>query len=440
MVLPRIHNNLQNNSYVDIRHNNMKELVCNADGYPNPDVAWIRVSDFILLTRNQSHAILKFNHIQHGINKYMCEAKNKHGLTKIFIYVIKSDTQIKPLLNYSNIKSRSVILSWYVSTERFDRFNYFIIYYRRLHNFDKNINEQDEIINNQDYEQVLIDPRTTNYTFTFQMMDLIPFTKYEFRLQGFIGSTPTDYSNSIFIITLDTVPQKVENLHGYVWNETSVVVHWTPPNSTNGPNFYYILYYTMNTFIPFSQWSNTIIRTYPFHIISLPISTNFQLFIRVASVNAKGLILSDFHIINNSLSNNRFISTINKFQCFSNNQTQLLTLQWSIDYKSHLYVEKYLLYYSDLTQNNNDFIRLLIIPIDLLSISHQSTDNLLKYEFNISLLNLNYNQYHILRLHLSIIDQNQNQLFMTLSPIYCVFTRKSGKNNKNLFLSEIVID
>ncbi|CAF2969256.1 unnamed protein product [Rotaria sp. Silwood2] len=187
----------------------------------------------------------------------------------------------------------------------------------------------------------------------------------------------------------------------------------------------------MNTFIPFSQWSNTIIRTYPFHIISLPISTNFQLFIRVASVNAKGLILSDFHIINNSLSNNRFISTINKFQCFSNNQTQLLTLQWSIDYKSHLYVEKYLLYYSDLTQNNNDFIRLLIIPIDLLSISHQSTDNLLKYEFNISLLNLNYNQYHILRLHLSIIDQNQNQLFMTLSPIYCVFTRKSVSTDKD---------
>ncbi|CAF4883383.1 unnamed protein product [Rotaria sp. Silwood1] len=440
MVLPRIHTNLQNNSYIDLRHNDMKELVCIANGYPIPDVTWIRVFDWILLARNQSHAILKFDDIMHGVNKYMCEAKNKHGLTKIFIDIIKSDTQIKLLLYYSNIKSRSIILSWYVSNERYDRFNYFIIYYRRLHNLYKIINDQDEMINNQDYQKVLIDPRTTNYNFTFQMIDLIPFTKYEFRLQGLIGDVPTDYSNPVFIITLDIVPQKIENLHGYVWNETSVVVHWTPPNSTNGPNFYYILYYTTNTSIPFSQWSDVIIRTYPFHIISLPISSNFQLFIRVASVNTKGLILSDFHIINNSLSNNRFISTINKFQCFSNNENQLLTLQWSIDHKSHLYIEKYLLYYSDLAQNNDDFIQLLIIPIDLLSIDRQSTYNLLKYEFNMSLLNLNYNQYHILRLHLSIIDANQNQLLITLSPIYCILTRKLGKNNTIFSLSEIVID
>lgn len=65
----------------------------------------------------------------------------------------------------------------------------------------------------------------------------MPFTNYEFRLQGFIGNTPSDYSNSVLIKTLDTLPEKVENIHGYVWNATSVVVHWTPPNSTNGPNF-----------------------------------------------------------------------------------------------------------------------------------------------------------------------------------------------------------
>jgi hypothetical protein len=69
------------------------------------------------------------------------------------------------------------------------------------------------------------------------MIDLIPFTKYEFRLKGFIGSTPSFYSNPIFIETLETIPDKIENLHGYIWNETSVFIHWTPPNSTNGPNF-----------------------------------------------------------------------------------------------------------------------------------------------------------------------------------------------------------
>jgi hypothetical protein len=56
-------------------------------------------------------------------------------------------------------------------------------------------------------------------------------------LKGFIGSTPSMYSNPIFIETLETIPDKIENLHGYVWNETSVVIHWTPTNSANGPNF-----------------------------------------------------------------------------------------------------------------------------------------------------------------------------------------------------------
>jgi hypothetical protein len=69
------------------------------------------------------------------------------------------------------------------------------------------------------------------------MMDLIPYTKYEFRLKGFIGATPSAYSDSVIVKTLETVPDKIDNLHGYVWNDTSVVVHWTPPNSTNGPNF-----------------------------------------------------------------------------------------------------------------------------------------------------------------------------------------------------------
>lgn len=66
---------------------------------------------------------------------------------------------------------------------------------------------------------------------------MIPYAKYEFRLKGFIGATPSAYSNSIIVKTLETIPDKIDNLHGYIWNETSMVVHWTPPNATNGPNF-----------------------------------------------------------------------------------------------------------------------------------------------------------------------------------------------------------
>jgi hypothetical protein len=156
----------------------------------------------------------------------------------------------------------------------------------------------------------------------------------------------------------------------------------------------------------------------------LTISANFQLFIRVASVNAKGLILSDFYIVHHSLSNTRFIPKIDRFQCSSDEQNQRISLQWSIDDKSRLYIEKYVLYYSDLTENNNDLIRMLTIPINRQSY---------KYEFNLSSFQLNNNPSHILRLHLAIIDQDQNQLPMASSPIYCTFTRKSGKNDKHLF-------
>jgi len=156
---------------------------------------------------------------------------------------------------------------------------------------------------------------------------------------------------------------------------------------------------------------------------------NFQLFIRIGSVNIKGSILSDFYIINYNLLNSRLISTINEFQCFSDDQNQLISLQWSINSKSDFYIKKYILYYFDLTENNDDLIRILTIPIN-----YQSSNNLLIYKLNISLLNLNYNQYHILRLHLAIIDQYQNQLSMTFSPIYCIFTRIFGKNNINFRL------
>ncbi|CAF2956287.1 unnamed protein product [Rotaria sp. Silwood2] len=379
MIFPRIRDNLLNHSQFDLQNDGIKELVCIADGYPEADVIWIR------------------------------------------------DNQTKPLLSYSDIQSHSVLLRWRVSNGRYDRFNHFIIYYRRLHNIDDNNKEENEIINVQDYKQVLIDPRTTRYSFTFRMIDLIPYTKYEFRIKGFIGATPSAYSNSIIIKTLETIPEKIDYLHGYVWNETSIVVHWTPLNSTNGPNFHYILYYTTNTSIPFDKWSHQTVRTYPFHILQLSILEIPLLFIRIASVNAKGSILSDFHIINRSLTHRHLISTIDKFQCSSDDINQLFSIQWTIDYESRFYINKYILYYLDITENNDDLVRQLIIPINFLSIHKQQSYDLYKYEFNSSSFNLNYNSHHVLRLHLAIIDQNQNHLSMTQPAIYCTLTRKYGR-------------
>ncbi|CAF4227659.1 unnamed protein product [Rotaria sp. Silwood2] len=427
MIFPRIRDNLLNHSQFDLQNDGIKELVCIADGYPEADVIWIRASDSRLLARNSTRAVLKFDNEMHGVNKYICEAKNKHGLTKISITVTIPDNQTKPLLSYSDIQSHSVLLRWRVSNGRYDRFNHFIIYYRRLHNIDDNNKEENEIINVQDYKQVLIDPRTTRYSFTFRMIDLIPYTKYEFRIKGFIGATPSAYSNSIIIKTLETIPEKIDYLHGYVWNETSIVVHWTPPNSTNGPNFHYILYYTTNTSIPFDKWSHQTVRTYPFHILQLSILEIPLLFIRIASVNAKGSILSDFHIINRSLTHRHLISTIDKFQCSSDDINQLFSIQWTIDYESRFYINKYILYYLDITENNDDLVRQLIIPINFLSIHKQQSYDLYKYEFNSSSFNLNYNSHHVLRLHLAIIDQNQNHLSMTQPAIYCTLTRKYGR-------------
>jgi len=160
-----------------------------------------------------------------------------------------------------------------------------------------------------------------------------------------------------------------------------------------------------------------IIRTYPYYILPLLISTNFQLFIRVASVNAKGLILSDFYVINDNLSNIRFISKIDQFQCLVDEDNQIISFQWSIDNKSRLYIEKYILYYIDLTEENHDLIRMLTIPKN--------------HQLNISSFELNSNHpSHILQINLAIIDQNHNQLPMISSPIYCSFTKKSGKNDK----------
>lgn len=79
------------------------------------------------------------------------------------------DNQTKPLLSYSDVQSRSVLLKWRVSNGRYDRFNHFIIYYRRLHDIDNDDKAYNDTIYMQDYRQVLIDPRTTRYSFTFRV-------------------------------------------------------------------------------------------------------------------------------------------------------------------------------------------------------------------------------------------------------------------------------
>lgn len=88
----------------------------------------------------------------------------------------------------------------------------------------------------------------------------------------------------------------------------------------------------------------------------------------------------------------------------------------------------------DITENNDDLVRQLIIPINLLSIHKQESYDLYKYEFNSSLLDLNYNSYHILKLNLAVIDHNQNHLSMTQPAIYCTLTRKYGRICKFFFL------
>jgi hypothetical protein len=97
----------------------------------------------------------------------VCKGIVIHSTFSIVLFSI--DNQTKPILSYSDIQSRSVLLSWRVSDGRYDRFNHFIIYYRRLQNVNEEINDR---INVEDYKQVLVDPRTTHYSFTFRVKNV----------------------------------------------------------------------------------------------------------------------------------------------------------------------------------------------------------------------------------------------------------------------------
>ena len=135
-------------------------------------------------------------------------------------------------------------------------------------------------------------------------------------------------------------------------------------------------------------------------------------------------------MINQSLSNSHLISsTIDNFQCISDESNQSISLKWSIDQRSHGLIKNYIVYYSDLTQTNDDCLRIHLIPIDTIKIVRHLSKDFFEYKFNTSLLKLNYNKYHILRFDLAIIDQDENQLAMTSSSIYSTFPRKSGKQS-----------
>ena len=76
---------------------------------------------------------------------------------------------IQPVLNYDQLQSRSVLLNWYVPNERDDRFNHYIVYYRALNHFDIDIDEHDELIDIQNYQQISIDPSQTYYNLTYRV-------------------------------------------------------------------------------------------------------------------------------------------------------------------------------------------------------------------------------------------------------------------------------
>ena len=150
-------------------------------------------------------------------------------------------------------------------------------------------------------------------------------------------------------------------------------------------------------------------------------------------------MLSDFHIINRSLINYHLTAIIDEFQCLSDNINQLFSVQWTIDYQSRSYINEYILYYLDTTENNDELIRRLVIPSNFVSINKQRSYDLYKYEFNNSLFDLNYNPNHILKLHLAIVDHNENHLPMTQPAIYCTLTKEYGRKCKfSFFLSSII--
>ena len=76
------------------------------------------------------------------------------------------DLKEKPLLNFTQVQSRSVDLHWKLSDSTADRsMNHFIIYYRRVNPNDLDQDDdKNDSFNMEDYQRVLVEA-----TFSFQV-------------------------------------------------------------------------------------------------------------------------------------------------------------------------------------------------------------------------------------------------------------------------------
>jgi hypothetical protein len=151
----------------------------------------------------------------------------------------------------------------------------------------------------------------------------------------------------------------------------------------------------------------------------------------VATVNAKGSILSDFSRIHRNRSHDGSLVTIDQFHCLADDTNQLVLLHWSMNPSSHSHVNQFLLYYLDVADGDADLMRILAIPTSSVSIDQQSSFDRYTYPLNSSSLQSNSNRGSLFRLHLAAIDHNRNQLPMTVLPIYCTLTKSYGKTKKD---------
>jgi hypothetical protein len=152
-------------------------------------------------------------------------------------------------------------------------------------------------------------------------------------------------------------------------------------------------------------------------------------FIRVASVNTKGSILSDFHVINDYLSPEYYTFTIDQFHCLSDDLHRQLSFHWLISHSYRFDFFRYYLYYVDTIDGHNELVRSILIDNDDLVIDRQHSFDRINYQLNTSsMLNMNTNRVLILRFHLAAMDNNEHQLAMTSQPIYGLLTQRYGKN------------
>lgn len=193
------------------------------------------------------------------------------------------------------------------------------------------------------------------------------------------------------------------------------------------------MYFATNASIPFHQWSQRIVRQYPFIILSpLVVSDHLPLFIRVASVNSKGSTLSDFHQIHRhrtAENHERFFSHIEQFRCLTDDQDEIVTLQWTLTspLETHLHLNGFVLYYLEIIETNNEIFQLLTLPMNSIVSLRQESIDLFQYVLNRTSLNLQSHHQALVRFHLAVRDQDDNQHSLTTDGIFCLLPRRFGE-------------